>query len=124
LEATLAALIADDTFVWPVESTDNPVLVRTGECVLVAVSVSAVVQDPALHVLLFDCDDVGDADDSTLRWVVPGPLELGAVPYVPVIFNVGVCAQMIDGEGANITIADWSDERIYVTFATNGGEAP
>lgn len=125
LEGVLMQLVADDAKVWPSFDDSNPVLVSSVPCTLVAVSVSAVgIEAPNVHVRLYEIADVDDVDNSYYRWVVPGPSGLGAVPYVPIEFDPGVVAVIVDaatGDPIDPDALD-PDTGLEIAFATSGGD--
>jgi len=101
-------LIANRTFRWPDQNTNNPVVAFDHPVTLVWYTVDAAALADNIHPHFFD-----DADAGTLTgefMAIPGPAGLGANAFTPADFTIGLClavyddaANLVDGSGYTFT---------------------
>lgn len=105
-------LVANLNLVWPFADGDsaagnNPWLARDGAGTLVYAMISAVAGALGCEAWLYDVNDTGDIDTAVnLLAVVPGPLELGATPFAPTAFTLGIAVQMLYVDASEVDPAD------------------
>jgi len=98
-------LVANLTFRWPDQSTDNPALVVNRPVTLVWYIVDSSALTVNIHPHFFD-DSGGDTFNE--RMALPGPAGLGANTMAPMTFVDGITMTVLDDAGSAIDPSAWT----------------